>query len=84
MSLLVGPIIVSDEARDEELDMSLLERLFERPVYAKHPQARQNLRFDAEEVDLDLLPAPPGLLPPPSKNYVPFVNLVRVSAVISF
>ncbi|KAF9265127.1 P-loop containing nucleoside triphosphate hydrolase protein [Marasmius fiardii PR-910] len=36
----LGPIIVSDIARQNELDVSLLERLLERPVYAEHPEAR--------------------------------------------
>ena len=39
----MGPIIVSEEARDGELDISLLERLFQREVYALHPRARSNL-----------------------------------------
>jgi helicase MOV-10 len=29
----VGPIVSSDEARKDELDLSLLQRLFERPLY---------------------------------------------------
>lgn len=32
--LAVGPLICSDAARNGELDVSLLERLFERPLYA--------------------------------------------------
>ncbi|KAG5728201.1 hypothetical protein E4T56_gene19064 [Termitomyces sp. T112] len=36
----LGPIVTSDKARTGELDISLLERLFERPLYADHPYAR--------------------------------------------
>ncbi|KAJ7619298.1 P-loop containing nucleoside triphosphate hydrolase protein [Roridomyces roridus] len=32
----LGPIVTSDAARDAELDVSLLQRLFDRPVYASH------------------------------------------------
>ncbi|KAK4687921.1 hypothetical protein P7C73_g2188, partial [Tremellales sp. Uapishka_1] len=38
--ITVGPIIPSEAARDGELDISLLERLFMRGVYADHPSAR--------------------------------------------
>ncbi|KAG6908482.1 hypothetical protein DXG01_004485 [Tephrocybe rancida] len=38
----LGPIVTSDKARTAELDVSLLERLFERPLYAKHVHARSN------------------------------------------
>ncbi|KAK7039176.1 adenylosuccinase ade13 [Paramarasmius palmivorus] len=41
--LLVGPIISSDEARNHDLDVSLLERLFERPLYSEHPEARAKI-----------------------------------------
>lgn len=34
-ALIVGPLISSDEARAAEFEMSLLERLFDRPLYAK-------------------------------------------------
>ena len=37
---VVGPIVTSDKARAGELDISLLERLFERPLYADHAHAR--------------------------------------------
>ena len=52
----LGPFITSEEARQHELDLSLLQRLFERPVYYEHPRARHNL------------PAAKGekLLPPPT------------------
>lgn len=33
---LVGPIVASDEARSAELEVSLLERLFERPLYSTY------------------------------------------------
>jgi len=72
----VGPIISSDEARTHELDMSLLERLFERPVYALHPKARGS--GGANQLP-SISPPPPGLPIPTSKYYMPFVNLVRVS-----
>ena len=51
----LGPFISSEDARQHELDLSLLQRLFERPVYHDHPRARHNL------------PAARGgrLLPPP-------------------
>lgn len=35
---LVGPLVVSNEARAAELEVSLLERLFERPLYADHKE----------------------------------------------
>ncbi|WVQ66614.1 uncharacterized protein L199_004798 [Kwoniella botswanensis] len=38
----LGPIISSSEARDGELDVSLLERLFQQEVYASHSNARKN------------------------------------------
>ncbi|KAJ7270752.1 P-loop containing nucleoside triphosphate hydrolase protein [Mycena haematopus] len=34
----LGPTVTSDAARDAELDVSLLQRLFDRPVYATHPE----------------------------------------------
>ena len=38
----MGPIVSSEHARSAELHVSLLERLFERPVYANfHPQGPQ-------------------------------------------
>ncbi|KAJ3811569.1 P-loop containing nucleoside triphosphate hydrolase protein [Lentinula aff. lateritia] len=36
----LGPIITSQQARTFELDVSLLERLFDRPLYAEHAEAR--------------------------------------------
>ncbi|WWC71188.1 uncharacterized protein I206_105141 [Kwoniella pini CBS 10737] len=38
----LGPIISSLEARDGELEVSLLERLFQREVYASHSNARSH------------------------------------------
>lgn len=37
----LGPQISSEEARRGELDLSLLQRLFERPIYRDHPEARR-------------------------------------------
>jgi hypothetical protein len=81
----VGPFISSDDAREHELDMSLLERLFERPVYADHPMARSKLRnrnWSTSQRQGSSPTAPPGLPPPPPKpittGYAPFVNLVKV------
>jgi len=34
VTLAVGPLVASDEARAAEFEMSLLERLFERPLYS--------------------------------------------------
>lgn len=39
----LGPFVTSPEARAAELDVSLLQRLFERPLYKNHPGSRQNL-----------------------------------------
>ena len=39
----LGPNISSAVARLHELDLSLLQRLFERPFYKDHPRARHNL-----------------------------------------
>ncbi|GAA5969919.1 hypothetical protein JCM11641_008085 [Rhodosporidiobolus odoratus] len=40
----LGPHIQSEDARNQELDVSLLERLMQRQVYAEHPYARKNRR----------------------------------------
>ncbi|KAJ6630161.1 P-loop containing nucleoside triphosphate hydrolase protein [Mycena sp. CBHHK59/15] len=43
----LGPLVTSDAARDAELDVSLLQRLFDRPVYAAHretPSLSSNFR----------------------------------------
>lgn len=69
----LGPHITSDEARQFELDLSLLQRLFERPVYAEHPRARKNL------------PAAKGgrLLSMPSARGIKDVDLDALSDVYS-
>ncbi|BGP06863.1 hypothetical protein JCM10049v2_002691 [Rhodotorula toruloides] len=38
----LGPHIVSEVARNQDFDVSLLERLMERPIYADHPYSRRN------------------------------------------
>ncbi|KAL0579214.1 adenylosuccinase ade13 [Marasmius crinis-equi] len=63
----LGPIISSDTARKNELDVSLLERLFERPVYAEHPEARSKAPRPAA------LQWQNGGLP----GFKPFVNLTK-------
>ncbi|KAM0751330.1 P-loop containing nucleoside triphosphate hydrolase protein [Meredithblackwellia eburnea MCA 4105] len=40
----LGPVIVGKKARDHDLDVSLLERLLDRPLYREHPLARKNRR----------------------------------------
>ncbi|KAG5646161.1 hypothetical protein DXG03_004214 [Asterophora parasitica] len=59
--------LLIDEARAGELDISLLERLFERPLYAEHAYARSNRRH--------------GLLHDDNVTevfkLVPFANLVK-------
>ncbi|KAG6812687.1 hypothetical protein H0H92_001316 [Tricholoma furcatifolium] len=59
---LVGPIVTSDNARTGELDISLLQRLFERPMYADHAHARSKR-------------AP--LLLSEVYKFTPFTNLVK-------
>ncbi|GAA6027874.1 hypothetical protein JCM8097_001759 [Rhodosporidiobolus ruineniae] len=41
----LGPHINSEEARAHDFDVSLLERLMSRPVYADHPCSRKNRRM---------------------------------------
>jgi hypothetical protein len=60
----VGPIVTSEKARTGELDISLLERLFERPVYADHAHARSKI----QNIALDLQ----------SPTFIPFTNLTKV------
>jgi hypothetical protein len=60
----VGPIVTSEAARSAELDVSLLERLFERPLYAEYPQTRSVTFVNS-----------PGRQ---NSNFVPFTNLVKV------
>lgn len=40
----LGPFVTSTEARAAELDLSLLQRLFERQLYKTHPKARSKLK----------------------------------------
>ncbi|KAK4705873.1 hypothetical protein P7C70_g335, partial [Phenoliferia sp. Uapishka_3] len=44
----LGPLIVSEEARMGDLDVSLLERLADREVYRDHPMARRNKRANPD------------------------------------
>jgi hypothetical protein len=64
----VGPIIASQAARTAELDISLLERLFNRPLYAEHPFARSKMHAGMRKV-LDIRP---------------FTNLVKVHLLSPF
>lgn len=59
----LGPIVTSGRARAGELDISLLERLFQRPLYADHAQARSKMQKVAIHVQ------------PPT--FIPFTNLVK-------
>ncbi|GAA5934856.1 hypothetical protein JCM3775_001658 [Rhodotorula graminis] len=59
----LGPHIISEEARQNDFDVSLLERLMNLPVYADHPFARRN-RSRNPDVRFDL-------------RTTPFVDLVR-------
>ncbi|KAJ4480980.1 P-loop containing nucleoside triphosphate hydrolase protein [Lentinula aciculospora] len=68
----LGPIITSQQARAHELDVSLLERLFDRPLYAEHAEARH-----ARHLPLTGLPlhqnsnyrSHPAILMPPSAMF---------------
>ncbi|KAJ7431230.1 P-loop containing nucleoside triphosphate hydrolase protein [Mycena latifolia] len=53
----LGPTIQSDAARDAELDVSLLQRLFDRPVYAAHRGKHYLLTHSSSH---------PAILMPPS------------------
>ncbi|KAF5383955.1 hypothetical protein D9757_007350 [Collybiopsis confluens] len=66
----LGPIITSQEARTHELDVSLLERLIERPLYSEHVDTRNARR----QLPLTGLP-----LHQKShySGFKPFVNLVK-------
>ena len=59
----VGPIVTSETARSAELDVSLLERLFERPLYAENPHARSAAFTNS---------------PRRQNSFTPFTNLVKV------
>ena len=60
----VGPIVVSDVARSAELEVSLLERLFERPLYSSYANI-----LNGQEAVASYLSQRVGL---------PFTNLVKV------
>jgi hypothetical protein len=64
VNMPVGPIVVSDTARSEELDISLLERLFARPLYADHVHARSRMHNRNAALG--------------SPSMAPFTNLVKV------
>ncbi|KAG6856540.1 hypothetical protein H0H87_003359 [Tephrocybe sp. NHM501043] len=57
----LGPIVTSNKARTGELDVSLLERLFERSLYADHAHARSRGPMLLSEVF----------------KFTPFTNLVK-------
>lgn len=72
----LGPIVASHSARNDELDVSLLERLFERPVYAEHPLARSKFSWVAHrQVPVNFLSSPASIRKNPS--WIPFVNLAK-------
>lgn len=73
----MGPIITSQEASADELDISLLERLIERPLYAEHAEARHARR----QLPLTGLPLHQTLA---YTGFKPFVNLVKVSCSLSW
>ncbi|KAJ7593410.1 P-loop containing nucleoside triphosphate hydrolase protein [Mycena floridula] len=70
----LGPIVTSVDARNNELDVSLLERLFERPVYADHPLARSKFSDFAREQPTNF--DEPGMIKC-NKSLVPFTNLLK-------
>ncbi|KAJ6478594.1 P-loop containing nucleoside triphosphate hydrolase protein [Mycena vitilis] len=59
----LGPTVTSDAARDNELDVSLLQRLFDRPVYASHPEKAM------VSTPLRFRPHPAILMPPSTLFY---------------
>ncbi|KAJ7730393.1 P-loop containing nucleoside triphosphate hydrolase protein [Mycena maculata] len=59
----LGPIVTSDAARDAELDVSLLQRLFDRPVYASHREESATFRPS------NFRPHPAILMPPSAIFY---------------
>lgn len=69
----LGPVIPSQAARDGELDVSLLERLFQRELYATHPSARKNLNKAVQLLERTLA----------ESNRPPFINLVKVKPLLS-
>ena len=71
----LGPLISSNSARSCELDVSLLQRLFERRVYAEHPKARRNMAKVSKSL-LDTGTTATDTLGSYDTS-VPFANLVR-------
>lgn len=84
----LGPFVASSEARTAELDLSLLQRLFQRRLYKEHPSARQNLKSrlllptsiemestGQQEVDASDLSAPLCNL---VKNYRSHIGLLMI------
>lgn len=67
MCHLVGPSLSSQVAVSHDLEVSLLERLFERPLYKDHPLSREK-HAQGSQLTRDL-----------GKQFVPFANLVKVS-----
>ncbi|KAJ7075675.1 P-loop containing nucleoside triphosphate hydrolase protein [Mycena belliarum] len=59
----LGPTVTSDAARDAELDVSLLQRLFDLPVYAAH---RGNHTLGTFRPHTNLSSSHPAILMPPS------------------
>ncbi|WWC89628.1 uncharacterized protein L201_004553 [Kwoniella dendrophila CBS 6074] len=49
----LGPIVSSSEARDGELDVSLLERLFDREIYATHSNSRRSQQLRNRHLQSD-------------------------------
>ncbi|KAJ7452153.1 P-loop containing nucleoside triphosphate hydrolase protein [Mycena galericulata] len=65
----LGPIVTSDAARDAELDVSLLQRLFDRPVYASHSKDGPAFKFGNFRPFANLVKnyrSHPAILMPPS------------------
>ncbi|KAJ7042792.1 P-loop containing nucleoside triphosphate hydrolase protein [Mycena alexandri] len=62
----LGPTITSDAARDAELDVSLLQRLFDHPVYADYPQTVSALNFKPYINLVKNYRSHPAILMPPS------------------
>ncbi|KAF8064102.1 P-loop containing nucleoside triphosphate hydrolase protein [Lyophyllum atratum] len=60
----LGPIVTAEKARTGELDISLLERLFERPLYADNIHARS--RGAVKPSPVDNYRSHPAILMPPS------------------
>ncbi|KAF9451324.1 P-loop containing nucleoside triphosphate hydrolase protein [Macrolepiota fuliginosa MF-IS2] len=78
----LGPIVSSDEARKAELDMSLLQRLFERPLYANEAATIEHFRPRAH-LRKNYRSHPVILMPPSALFYndtlVPFASNGKMS-----